>query len=132
MNKIKKIFLILLFVLLFILIGNKSNASSSDLELNNLKFNAQILENGDMEVTEIWDIDIKDTNTLFKTFKTDINKYTDITDVEVKEITNGKYKNFSETSRYMYHVTKDYYYGLINDDGDFEIAWGVGLDNDLL
>lgn len=130
MNKIKKIFLILLFVLLFILIGNKSNASSSDLELNNLKFNAQILENGDMEVTEIWDIDIKDTNTLFKTFKTDINKYTDITDVEVKEITNGKYKNFSETSRYMYHVTKDYYYGLINDDGDFEIAWGVGLDND--
>ena len=96
MNKIKKIFLILLFVLLFILIGNKSNASSSDLELNNLKFNAQILENGDMEVTEIWDIDIKDTNTLFKTFKTDINKYTDITDVEVKEITNGKYKNISE------------------------------------
>ena len=61
MNKIKKIFLILFFVLLFILIGNKSNASSSDLELNNLNFYAQILENGDMEVTEIWDIDIKNT-----------------------------------------------------------------------
>ena len=30
----------------------------------------------------------------------------------------------------MYHVNKDNYYGLINDDGDFEIAWGVGLDND--
>ena len=130
MNKIKKILLILFFVLLFILIANKSNASSSDLELNNLNFYAQILENGDMEVTEIWDIDIKDTNTLFKTFKTDINKYTDITDVKVREIVNGEYKNFSKTSIYMYHVTKDRYYGLINDDGDFEIAWGVGLDND--
>ena len=130
MNKTKKTFLILFFVLLFILIGNKSNASSSDLELNNLNFYAQILENGDMEVTEIWDIDIKNTNTLFKTFKTDINKYTDITDVKVREIVNGEYKNFSKTSIYMYHVTKDRYYGLINDDGDFEIAWGVGLDND--
>ncbi len=130
MSKIKKIFLILFFVLLFILIGNKSDASSSSLELKYLNFYAEILENGDMEVTERWDIYISNTNTLFKTFKTDINKYTDITDVKVKEIVNGERKEFNEISRYMYHVTKDRYYGLINDDGDFEIAWGVGLDND--
>jgi len=130
MSKIKKIFLILFFVLLFILIANKSDASSSSLELKYLNFYAEILENGDMEVTERWDIYISNTNTLFKTFKTDINKYTDITDVKVREIVNGEYKNFSKTSIYMYHVTKDRYYGLINDDGDFEIAWGVGLDND--
>ena len=130
MSKIKKIFLILFFVLLFILIANKSDASSSSLELKYLNFYAEILENGDMEVTERWDIYISNTNTLFKTFKTDINKYTDITDVKVKEIVNGERKEFNEISRYMYHVTKDRYYGLINDDGDFEIAWGVGLDND--
>ena len=130
MNKIKKIFLILFFVLLFILIANKSDASSSSLELKYLNFYAEILENGDMEVTERWDIYIRNTNTLFKTFKTDINKYTDITDVKVKEIVNGERKEFNEISRYMYHVNKDNYYGLINDDGDFEIAWGVGLDND--
>ena len=130
MNKIKKIFLILFFVLLFILIGNKSDASSSSLELKYLNFYAEILENGDMKVTERWDIYIRNTNTLFKTFKTDINKYTDITDVKVKEIVNGERKEFNEISRYMYHVNKDNYYGLINDDGDFEIAWGVGLDND--
>jgi len=29
----------------------------------------------------------------------------------------------------MYHVTQDCYYGLKNSDGQFEIAWGVGLDN---
>ncbi len=129
MKGIKKLFIALMFILLFLLIGNKSNAASGDLELNSLNFNAEIQENGDMLVTETWDIDIEDTNTLYKTFKTDVNKYLDIKDVTVKEITDGINKNFTETSRLMYHVTKDYYYGLINDDGNFEIAWGVGLDD---
>ena len=129
MKRIKKLFIVLMFILLVLLIGNKSNAASGDLKLNSLNFNAEIQENGDMLVTETWDIDIKDTNTLYKTFKTDVNKYLDIKDVTVKEITDGINKNFTETSRLMYHVTKDYYYGLINDDGNFEIAWGVGLDD---
>ncbi len=130
MEKIKRLGFVLLFLVLFLIIGNKSNAASSDLELNNLNFDIKILENGDMLVTETWNIDIEDTNTLYKTFKTDINKYLDIKDVKVKEITDGINKDFTETSRLMYHVTKDYYYGLINDNGDFEIAWGVGLDNE--
>ena len=130
MKKIRKLFMVLIFTFLFLAIGNKSNAASSNLELNNLNFDAKIQENGDMVVTETWDIDIEDTNTLYKTFKTDINKYLDIKDVSVKEITDGINKNFTETSRLMYHVTKDYYYGLINDNGDFEIAWGVGLDEE--
>ena len=130
MKKIRKLFMVLIFTFLFLAIGNKSNAASSNLELNNLNFDAKIQENGDMVVTETWDIDIEDTNTLYKTFKTDINKYLDIKDVSVKEITDGINKNFTETSRLMYHVTKDCYYGLINDNGDFEIAWGVGLDEE--
>ena len=129
MKKIKKLGIILMFLFLFLIIGNKSNAASGDLELNNLNFNVQILENGDMKVTENWDIDIEDTNTLYKTFKTDINKYLDIKDVTVRETTDGINKDFTETSRISYHVDKDYYYGLINNDGDFEIAWGVGLDD---
>lgn len=128
MGKIRKIIISLMFLLLFIIIGNKSEAASN-LYLNNLKFDAKILENGDMEVTETWNIDIKNTNTLFKTFKTDKNKYKGIKDVKVKEITNGIDKDFTKTSKLMYHVTKDYYYGLINNDNNFEIAWGVGLDD---
>ena len=128
MEKIRKIIISLMFLLLFIIIGNKSEAASN-LYLNNLKFDAKILENGDMEVTETWNIDIKNTNTLFKTFKTNKNKYEGIKDVKVKEITNGIDKDFSKTSKLMYHVTKDYYYGLINNDNNFEIAWGVGLDD---
>lgn len=128
MKKIKKVIISLIFLLLFIILGNKSDAASN-LYLNNLKFDTKILENGDMEVTETWNINIKDTNTLFKTFKTDEKKYTGIKDVKVKEITNGINKDFTETSKLMYHVTKDCYYGLINNDNNFEIAWGVGLDD---
>ena len=128
MKKIKKVIISLIFLLLFIILGNKSDAASN-LYLNNLKFDTKILENGDMEVTETWNINIKDTNTLFKTFKTDEKKYTGIKDVKVEEITNGINKDFTETSKLMYHVTKDCYYGLINNDNNFEIAWGVGLDD---
>ena len=130
MKKIKRLFIFFVLVFLFLVIGNKSDAASENLELNNLNFDAEIQENGDMKVTETWDIDIEDTNTLYKTFKTDINKYLNIKDVTVKEITDGENKDFTETSRISYHVNKDYYYGLLNNDGDFEIAWGVGLDDD--
>ena len=44
MEKIKKLGIIIFFVLLFLIIGNKSDASSGDLELNNLNFDVKILE----------------------------------------------------------------------------------------
>ena len=78
-----------------------------------------------MNVTETWNIEIRDTNTLFKTYKKDSSKYKEITDVEVSEIINGTEKKFTKINRYMYHVTKDCYYGLDNDYGEFEIAWGA-------
>ena len=128
MNKTKKIITTLIFLILFIILGNtKSNAGN--LYLNDLNFDAQINQDGSMNVTETWDISINETNTLFKTFKTDNRKYSSITDVKVSEVTGGTEKNFTEINSLMYHVTKDYYYGLKNDDGNFEIAWGVGLDD---
>ena len=128
MNKTKKILITLIFLMLFIIFGTvKSNAGS--LYLDDLDFNAQINQDGSMNVTETWDISINETNTLFKTFKTDKSKYSSITDVQVSEITGGTEKKFTQTGTLMYHVTKDCYYGLKNDDGNFEIAWGVGLDD---
>lgn len=128
MNKTKKIITTLIFLILFIILGNtKSNAGN--LYLNDLNFDAQINQDGSMNVTETWDISINETNTLFKTFKTDNRKYSSITDVKVSEVTGGTEKNFTEINSLMYHVTKDCYYGLKNDDGNFEIAWGVGLDD---
>lgn len=118
-------FITILAFLVFPIISNASDY----LYLNNLEFYTQINSDGSMNVTEIWDIDIEDTNTLFKTFKTDKTKYSNITDVKVTDITNEQNNVYMKINTYMYHVTKNCYYGLINDDGNFEIAWGVGLDN---
>ena len=131
MDNIKKVTCILIFILLFLISGSiKSEAKSSDLYLENLEFNSIIEKNGDMVVNETWDIDIENTNTLYKTFKTDATKYNAITDVTVTDITDGQEKEFKQIDELMYHVTKNCYYAMENDDGDFEIAWGVGLDDE--
>lgn len=128
MKNTRKILYTLVFALAFLLIGTvKSNAGN--LKLNNLDFNAQINNDGSMDVTETWDINISETNTLYKSFKTDFSKYSGITDVTVKEITNGQNIYFIQNYEWEYHVAKNHYYGTENEDGDFEIGWGVGLDN---
>ena len=130
MKKIKRIFITILLVVAFLLIGQtQAKASSSNLNLKNLNFDVNVNDDGSMDVVETWNIRISDTNTLFKTFKTDSKKYSSISDVKVTEITNGESKEFEEIDELMYHVTKDCYYGMMNDDDDFEIAWGVGLDD---
>ncbi len=123
----KKVILIIMFVVLFLLLGTKVSRAAQ--HLDNLDFEAKIDSSGDMQVTEIWDIDISNTNTLFKTFKEDKNKYTDIRNVRVTDITNNQSKNLRKIHTEMYHVTKDSYYALKNKENLFEIAWGVGLDN---
>ncbi len=129
MKNTKKILYILIFTLAFLLIGTvKSNAGT--LQLNNLDFNAQINYDGSMDVTETWNIHIRQTNTLYKTFKTDSSKYSGITNVTVKDITNNQNINFLKNDKWEYHVDKNHYYGTKNDEGDFEIGWGVGLDNE--
>lgn len=128
MENKRKILYTLIFALAFLLIGTvKSNAGT--LNLNNLDFNVQINNDGSMDVTETWDIYVSSTNTLYKSFEIDSSKYSGITNVIVKEITNGQNINFAKTENWAYHVTKNYYYGTENEDGDFEIGWGVGLDN---
>ena len=124
----KKILYIIAFLLFFICIGT-NQSKAGNLKLNNLDFQAQINADGSMDVTETWDINIKSTNTLYKTFKTDNSKYSGITNATVTDITNGIQNNFIQTSEWAYHVAKGYYYGTENDDDDFEIGWGVGLDN---
>ncbi len=126
---VKKLIFFLLLFILFIILGNITSNASSDLFLNYLTFDVNVNTDGSMDVTETWDIDIENTNTLFKTFKTDSTKYSDISNVKVVETTNGINRPFREINTIMYHVTENCYYGKINSDGNFEIAWGVGMDN---
>lgn len=128
-NKLKKIISVI-FIFLFILLSFTPSVRADDnsrLYLNKLKFDINVNEDGSMDVVEIWNIDISHVNTLYKTFKKDKDKFTSIENVMVKDITANR--EFSQINEEMYHVTKDCYYALTNSKGDFEIAWGVGLDN---
>ena len=128
MKDTKRIIFLLVCIFTISLISCiESNAS---LHLNNISFEAKINKDSSMDVTEYWDIDISETNTLYKVYNTDKEKYSKITNVKVREITEGREREFQKINDLMYHVTKNCYYGLNNDDGNFEIAWGVGLDDD--
>ena len=71
MKNLKKIVLVLIFMILNIILLSTNSQANGNLYLNRLEFYANINSDGSMEVTEIWDIDISRTNTLYKTFKTD-------------------------------------------------------------
>ena len=87
--KVFKRTIIAFFIILFALsIFNKAKASSN-LYLNNLDFDVQINSDGSMDVVETWNIDISETNTLYKTFKFDSTKYSSITNGEVSSYWYG-------------------------------------------
>ena len=94
--KFKKYFYFILFFLLFSLIVLTTNSYAGDLELKNLNYDVTLNSDGTAYVTETWDIDIEDTNTLFKTFKIDSSKYSGLKDVSVIEVTKNTNKEFRE------------------------------------
>lgn len=94
--------------------------------INHLDYQVILNQDGSMNVTETWDININRTNTLVRNFNLS-NKYGDITDVKVVDLDTGK--NLKQIEEEMYHVTKGCYYALELSSNKFEIAWGVGLDN---
>lgn len=121
--KTKKIWALFIISIVLVLAG--TTKSEASLYLNNLDFQAQINADGSMDVVETWDINVSDTNTMYKTFKIDKSKYKNLTNIVVTEITNDMNKKFQETETWRYHLEKDYYFGGINHDGEYEIAWGV-------
>ena len=123
--KTRKLISVLIISLFLLLVG--TTQSEASLNLNSLDFNVQINEDGSMNVIETWDIDISETNTLYKTFDIDKEKYTAITDFKVEEIENGRNKEFTKTDLWKHHIDEDYYFGGINQDGAYEIAWGVNV-----
>lgn len=131
MRNIFKKTLIIMFIIIISLFysSNIVHAGTSDLNLDKLEFKVNINNDGSMDIIEVWNIDIRNTNTLYKTFKIDKNKYSSISNVKVVDITNGRNYEFSQINEEMYHVTPNSFYALTNSKGDFEIAWGIGMDN---
>lgn len=125
----KYIFLIVFMAIVgFFLCGSFLENVEQYQYLNSIDYHVEMQEDGSMRVTETWDIDVKNTNTLFKTFSLNKYKYGNITDVSVIDLQNGK--KFNQINKEMYHVTKDCYYGLQIGSNTFEIAWGIGMDRE--
>ena len=117
------------FIITITLILLNATSSEASLHLKNLDFTAQINEDGSMDVVETWDINISDTNTLYKTFKIDKTKYSGISNVFVQDITSGTNKNFKKSDIWQYHLDKGHYFGGINNNNEYEIAWGVSISS---
>jgi len=117
---------LVIFISFFSIIIISNISSANGLKLNKLEYDVTLNEDGSVDVIENWNIWIDDTNTLFKTFEVDSKKYSEITNVTVKEINkNGTVTNFKKINQEKYHVDKNYYYALKNSKGKFEIAWGA-------
>lgn len=129
MRNTKKILIILILTFIIIFGLQLESKAQSDLYLNNLTFDVKLNEDSSMEVIEYWNIDIEDTNTLYKSFEKDNTKYTNISDVKVTDITNGNNKILTQISNWEYHVPGGKFYATDNPDGNFEIGWGVALED---
>ena len=92
--------------------------------LRELNYTLTLNDDGSMDVVEVWDIQVSHTNTLFRTFEKN-----EVTNVSVKDLTSGY--EFLPSYKYAYHVQDGYYYALFVEGGDFEIAWGTGLENTI-
>ena len=129
MKILKRAIILIVFLIGAISIFNSVEASS-DLYLNSLNFDVQINSDGSMDVVETWNIDISDTNTLFKTFKKDRSKYTAITDGSVSKISSsGREIPLEDYGMYANHVPTDEYY-LLDMGSNYEVAWGTGHEYD--
>ena len=129
MKVIKRITIISICILTLLSIISVSKAASSDLYLNNLNFGVQINDDGSMDVTETWNIDIEDTNTLFKTFEKHNSKYSSIENMTMsKVLENGKEEELIKTNEYSYHVAQDHFY-FLDMGNNYEVAWGTEYEN---
>lgn len=127
----KKIIYLLITVISLIacifLFNTTSYAGYQDLD--NLTYEVKLNEDGTADIKETWEVYIYDTNTMFKTFELDSNKFGEITNVKVKErLKSGIEEEFEKTDQYAYHLEKGSYYGLKTDEDTFEIAWGVSVE----
>ena len=127
MKKVK-IYFFLIFVF-FVIISHPSYAM--DQSLSGLDFDVKINEDGSVSVSEIWNANLHDTNTLYKTFTKNL-KSKKIGNVSVSELFEVQgitvMKNFTNSGTYNYHEQKNYFHAANNKKGDFEIAWGVSAN----
>lgn len=132
MEKIKKIGIkvIIMIICSFILLSSLTEADSNMAQyLNQIDYQVTLDEKGNMQVVETWDINVRDTNTLFRDFTLSGYKYGDIIDVEIIDLQSNI--KLEKINIEQYHVPENKYYALKTNSTTFEIAWGVGMDHEF-
>lgn len=127
MKNIKKIFMFCLFALFTLMLVNTSYAGEQS--WNALDYNVVLNTDGSADIVETWDVDISETNTMFKDFDLSLDSSYFIDNVRVTSVEQGREVPLQQIYEEQYHVDPNCYYGLMIDSYTFEIAWNVGLDN---
>lgn len=127
MKKIEKILILMAFALF--VIACTTNVYAGEQEWNALDYNVVLNEDGSADIVETWDVDISETNTMFKDFDLSSDGTYYIDDVKVTKVQNGVEYPLEQIYEEQYHVDSGCYYGLMIDNNTFEIAWNVGLDD---
>lgn len=127
MKNIKKIFIVCLFALFTLILVNTSYAGEQS--WNALDYNVVLNEDGSADIVETWDVDISETNTMFKDFDLSSDSSYFIDNVRVTRVEQGREVPLEQIYEEQYHVDHNCYYGLMIDSYTFEIVWNVGLDN---
>ena len=124
----KKIGLAILFLIFIVFLFNTGSYAGTQ-HWNAIDYDVTLNSDGSMRVVETWNVDISNTNTLFKTFDLSGPDNYIIKDVGVIDVTNNQEKELRQINQYQYHVDDGCFYALDIDENNFEIAWHVGLDD---
>lgn len=119
----KILILFILFLSLFSI-----SVYAGEQEWNSLNYDVTLNEDGSVDIIETWDVDISETNTMFKEFDLSVGSYF-IENVKVTEVIDNEEIPLDQIYEEQYHVQSGCYYGLMKSYNTFEIAWNVGLDN---
>ncbi len=116
------IFIIIIFVIGFLYILFYKDS----LFINTRSVNLEVLTDGSIQVEEIWDINIRNTSTLFIAYPKEEGRY--FKDVKVSYFENERWHSMSLTEYTASDGREpENYYHASNFNNKFEIAWGTGL-----
>lgn len=122
-----KIKLFLGIMVFFVLILCPKGVFAKTPKLSDYSFEMKLNSDSSISVIEIWNVELKNTNTLYKNF--DISEQ-NFSNVKVVEIDSDKEKEYEQIESLEYHVTNGCFYAMTNKDGRFEIAWNCDSEKE--
>ena len=100
MKNFKKILCLSVFIFLSFI----TFSYAGEQEWNSLDYNVILNSDGSADIVDTWDVDIEETNTMFKDFDLSSDSSYVITNVKVKEVIDGEEVPLEQIFEEQYHV----------------------------